>query len=337
MQAPKVYINGFGHFHPEHVLDNSFFDTLNIESDAAWIADRTGIQSRRSVLNPEIIQALREQKTTLRELRQEQRVLPLSALAFEAWTNLVSRFPDQAGHPDAVMCGTSIPDFDIPANACSIASRLGWSCPSFDVNSACSSFVVNLQVASSLLRSSTYRRIAVFNPERYSLRMDFSDKKSCVLFGDGSAATILSTQPSPGAFEIIDTIVHSDPSKYDLVAIPDGEHFSQHGQAVQKFAVTRTIEATQMILNRNGLSIEETPLFFVGHQANLRMVLSVCEKLAIPEQRHLFNVNQFGNQGAAGAPCTLSMYEYRIPSNSYVVVAVVGSGLTWGSALLRRC
>jgi 3-oxoacyl-[acyl-carrier-protein] synthase-3 len=136
---------------------------------------------------------------------------------------------------------------------------------------------------------------------------------------------------------VIDTMVHSDPSKYDLVAIPDGEHFFQHGQAVQKFAVTKTIEATQVILSRNGLSIEGTSLFFVGHQANLRMVMSACEKLAIPEQRHLFNVDQFGNQGAAGAPCTLSMYEHKIPSDSYVVVAVVGSGLTWGSALLRRC
>lgn len=334
---PRVILRALGHFHPEHRIENEFFDSLEIDSDAHWVMDRTGIKSRHSVISKDDILALRYGRTTLERLRAEGKVMPISEMAYQAWQVLEQRLPgsDPKGDIDTLICGTSVPDFDIPANACTIAARMGLSCPAFDANSACSSFVVDLHLASAMLRSGMHRKIAIFNPERYSLRMNYEDKNSCVLFGDGCSTALVEWAMDGEGLELLDTYIDSDPSGYDLVKIPDGDVFSQNGKAVQKFAITRTIEATEKILERNGLEPADVR-YFTGHQANLRMVASAAARLGLDEEKHLFNVDEMGNQGSAGAPSVLSMNWHRFKKGDIIVMAVVGSGLTWGSALFRK-
>ncbi|MDQ3230905.1 MAG: ketoacyl-ACP synthase III [Pseudobdellovibrionaceae bacterium] len=336
MTDSAVYIHALGHYHPDTVVDNSFFEELDIGSESSWVVERTGIEARRSVLQLDDIRALRRGEKTLNQLRDEGRVMSIATMSEPAWALLRSRYPElKPAAIDALICGTSIPDFDIPANASTIANRLGLSCLTFDANSACSSFVLNLHLARSLILSGAHNKIAVFNPERYSLRMDFTDRNSCILFGDGCSAAIISGVAKPGALKLIDTIIVSDPSGYDLVKIPDGECFSQNGKAVQKFAISKTLETTHSLLERNRLTPKDIT-YFTGHQANLRMVTSAAERLGFSEDKHLHNVAGLGNQGAAGAPSVLSMHWDRFKPGDLMVLAVVGSGLTWGSALLQK-
>jgi 3-oxoacyl-[acyl-carrier-protein] synthase-3 len=333
---PKAIITAMGHFHPEHALPNSFFDSLDIESDAEWIADRTGILERRSILSKEDVIALRHGRTTLEELRKLGRVTSIADMSEKAWESLQSRAGGSATDVDGLICGTSIPDYDIPANACTISAKLGFACPSFDVNSACSSFVFDLHVARSLVSSQMHRKMAIFNVERYSLRMDYSDKRTCILFGDGCASTIVEGyDEAKSGLEVVDTLLASDPSKYDTVCIADSEFFWQNGKAVQKFAITRTLEVTQQILERNGFTNSDIS-YFIGHQANLRMVSSVADRLGLSPDQHLHNVSLLGNQGGAGAPAVLSMNWEKFKKGDLIVIAVVGSGLSWGATLLRK-
>ncbi|MBC7661357.1 MAG: ketoacyl-ACP synthase III [Chitinophagaceae bacterium] len=332
----STYLHAMGHFHPETVVPNSFFDTLDIGSEESWIEDRTGIRSRRSVLAIEDIADLRWGRKTLQQLRQEGRVLSIADFATEAWKCLITRYPDLDPKTiDTLICGTSIPDFDIPANACTIAAKLGWSCLSFDANSACSSFVLDLHVARQMISTGAQKTMAIFNPERYSLRMDYTDRNSCILFGDGCSAAILSSEHRPGSLRVVDTLLYSDPSGCDLVKVPEGQCFSQNGKAVQKFAITRTIEVTEQILARNDLSPKNVK-YFTGHQANLRMITSAADRLGIATDHHLHNVAELGNQGAAGAPSVLSMNWDRFEKGDLIVLAVVGSGLTWGATILEK-
>lgn len=334
-QPTRSFIIGMGHYHPPNELDNEFFNELGIGSDPSWIEERTGIRSRRSVMERDNIIRLRDGTATLEQLRDEGLVPTIADISEPAWKHLQSRFKEENKGVEALICGTSVPDFDIPANACSIAARIGLTVPAIDTNSACSSFVVDMHIARGLLTAGFYHKIAIFNPERYSLRMNYTDRSSCILFGDGCSAALVSDQEQSGALEIIDTLIESDPEGYDLVKVPDGKPFSQNGKAVQKFAISRTIETTRAILDRNQLKPEEIQ-YFTGHQANLRMVMSAAERLGLSTEKHLFNVDRFGNQGAAGAPAVLSMNWDLFKPGDHIVLAVVGSGLTWGSMLLRK-
>lgn len=329
-----AYIQSMGHYHPPTIVDNEFIDSLSIGSDAGWVKERTGIESRRSVMAPDDILAVKEGRETLRSLRKKERIASIADIASPAWDLLVERSSGKP-QPDMIICGSSVPDFDIPANACTIAQRLGLNAVAYDANSACSSFIVDLHLARSMILSDLQNEIAIFNPERYSLRVDFNDRNSCVLFGDGSAAALVSGEEKEAGLKVIDTIIMSDPQGFEAVKIPDGEYFSQNGKAVQKFAISKTMDITRTIMDRNNLKAEDVD-YFTGHQANLRMVFSATDRLGFSPEKHLFNVDQYGNQGAAGAPAVLSMNWDKFKSGDKIVVAVVGSGLTWGAALLER-
>jgi 3-oxoacyl-[acyl-carrier-protein] synthase-3 len=338
--APRLVMTGAGHFFPDTVLDNSFYDKLSIGSSAEWIEERVGIRERRSILTHDELVALREGRITRAELIAQGRIMTMAAMTKKPWAMTIerSRLAERGVKIDQVIAGTSIPDWDIPANACSIAGGLGLECTAFDVNSACSSFVVNLHVARSLLLSGAAKTTAIFNAERYTTRIDLSDRSTCVLFGDSAAASLLESvrgdEPLPRGLELLDTFVDSAPSGYEHVRLPDGGCFAQNGKAVQKFATTKTIAAAQQILERNGLGTRDIS-YFIAHQANLRMLTYAAEKLGIEPSRHLYNVDTCGNQGATGAPTVLSTHWEKYKPGDIIVLSVVGSGLTWGSALFR--
>lgn len=335
----KIVLKSLGHFHPNNLIENSFFNELNIDADELWIEERVGIKSRYSVLTKNHIYDLRYNKTTVDKLRKDAQILSIAQMAKEAFSLAKYRYPQVDQNVDMLICGTSIPDFDIPANACIIAEGLGIQCPSFDINSACSSFIVNLHFARSLLLNGTCKKILISNPERYTLRLNYQDRSSCVLFGDASTIAVLEAvnddELGNEGFELIDTMVNGDPFKYKLVVIPDGGMFSQEGTAVQKFAITKTIESTESILYQNNYTIENLD-YFIGHQANYRMLTVVISKLSLDTHKHLYNIDRCANQGGAGAPSVLSENWDKFKPNELLVISVVGSGLSWGSALLRK-
>lgn len=334
---PKIVLTGMGHFHPGEKIHNNFFHELDIDSSAEWIEERVGIKSRHSVMDPSDILRLRRGEVTRDQLIKDNKFMSAASMCKDAWEGAWQRGQESGSscNVDTLICGTSVPDWDIPANACSVAAKLGIErCSAFDVNSACSSFVVDLHVMSSLMQTGSTKIGAIANPERYSTRLDYSDRSSCVLFGDAATMALLDTGEAEG-LELIDTIVRSSPSGFEHVQIPVNGTFRQNGQAVQKFAITKTISITIEILERHGLSKSDIN-YFIGHQANLRMLTSAARKQGIPDDRHLFNVDTCGNQGAAGAPAVLSSHWDKFKSGDIIVVAVVGSGLTWGAALFRK-
>lgn len=334
--APRIVLTGMGHYFPENVLDNAFFESLDIGSSTEWINERVGIKERRSVMALEDIRRLRRGEVTRAQLVAEGKIMTMAAMSKEPWAMAKER-AERHGRKvavDLLIGGTSVPDWDIPANACSIAASLNLDCTAFDINSACSTFVIDLHAARGMLLSGMAKTVAVVNAERYTTRMDYTDRSSCVLFGDSAAAAILETSPDAKGLELIDTLVRSSPVGFEHVRLPDGGTFSQNGQAVQKFAVTKTISVTHEILERNGITPKDLA-YFVGHQANFRMLTYACQKNGIEEKRHLYNVDVRGNQGATGAPTVLSTHWDRYKSGEWIVLSVVGSGLTWGAALFR--
>jgi len=333
----RLVITGMGHYFPPEVLSNEFFESLDIGALAAWTYERVGIRQRHSVLRAEDVRQLRQGLTSRQDLVNAGRIATMAEMCREPCQLARTRSVQASVLPDIdlVIAGTSVPDWDIPANACSIAAGLGLECAAFDVNSACSSFVVDLHAARGLMLSGMAKSVAVFNAERYTTRLDFSDRGSCMLFGDAATAAILSADVAAHGLELIDTIVESSPVGFQSVRIADGDTFKQNGAAVQRFAVTKTVAVTRQLLERHDLTPSDLA-YFVGHQANFRMLTSACDRLGITSAQHLHNVEMRGNQGGAGAPAVLSTNWDRFEVGDLIAVAVVGSGLTWGAALLRR-
>jgi 3-oxoacyl-[acyl-carrier-protein] synthase-3 len=331
-----MFIYSMGHYFPENVLDNTLFDKLDIGSAADWIQDRVGIVSRRSVLKPEQIIALRHGKINRQELKDQGSIESIASMSEKAWKVATSRAHVVLDSIDTVIGGTSVPDDDIPSSGCVIAAQVGMErIRGFDVNSACSTFVVQCHVMRSLMLSGMTKEGAIFCTERYTTRVDYSDRRNSILFGDSSIAAVVSSVNKPGSLKIIDSLVESAPSGWEHIHLPDGKFFHQNGAAVQKFAITKTIAAAQDILARNNLTCADAQ-WFIGHQANYRMLTSAMEKMGVPEASHLYNVVDRGNQGACGAPSVLSQNWDRYKKGDYIVIAVVGAGLTWGSLLLQK-
>ncbi len=331
---PHAVITAMGHWFPPHVIDNDFFATLDIGSASAWIEARTGIKTRRSVLSPAQIRTLKDTPQAITAMRTGGCEWDIASCAAAAFSCLQKRKRVKTWRGEwLVICGTSVPDWDIPANACVIAAKLGLKGVAVDINSACSSFVVDLHFARRMLAVDRSRKVLICNPERYSLRMDYRDRGSCVLFGDGSACAVV--ESGGRGLAVIDTEVYSHPAACDKVVIPDGGTLAQQGKAVQKFAISKTIAAARAILQRNALTIDNID-YFIGHQANHRMLQAVLSKLGLRTTQHLCNVVDYGNQGAAGAPDVLSQNWERLRQGDTILLVVVGSGLTWGATVLRK-
>ncbi len=329
-----MIITGLGHYHPQHKISNLFFESLDIDTTDAWIKERTGIESRYCVLTEEHIKALRTGETSIEQLRASDAFQTIADLSEEPWQIAKQRL-NKGLTPELLICGTSVPDYYIPAHSSVIAEKLALPCVNFDAQTACSSFITNLAIAQGMMATQSIKSTAIFNIERYSLTMNYQDRQSCILFGDGATAAIVEDTASHG-LKVLDILLDADPQGYDHVKIPTNDYFSQNGARVQKFAVSKTCDISKKILEKNQITINDIR-YFIGHQANLRMLQSVCSRLQLNDEQHLFNVNTHGNQGAAGAPSVLSTHWDQYETGDIILVAVVGSGLSWGAALLQKC
>jgi 3-oxoacyl-[acyl-carrier-protein] synthase-3 len=324
-----LHLHSIGHFHPETIIDNAFLCSLDIGVDSNWIEERVGISQRRTTLSLEYIR-----KTRNADVRAaaEGATLSTTEMAQRAAENALERAALQTMDIKMIVAGGCCPEMLIPAEACRLAASLGIEAVAFDVSAACASFAAQVHLLSQMKEELLPDFILLASVEAFTRTINYSDRRAAVLFGDAASAAILSPR-IPSRAGIVASSFQTDPSGQAQIRIPAGGHFAQEGQRVQLFAVRKTTELIdQFRFGSDGAS--QGKEFFIGHQANLRMLEAVCARLHIPEENHLSNVKLFGNCGAAGAPSVLSQHWDSLASCA-VNLAVVGSGLSWGG--LRIC
>jgi 3-oxoacyl-[acyl-carrier-protein] synthase-3 len=325
----KVCIRGTGSYVPERVVPNSFFESL-VDTSDEWIRTRTGIQQRRMVRPGE---ALTDMATPAAE-----RALEMAGLS--------------ADQLDLIVVGTVSADMITPSAACIIQHRLGArKAVAFDLNAACPGFIYSLSVAHRFIQDRTYSNALVVGGEVISNRIDYGDRSTCVLFGDGAGAVVLGPSNGNGDGAILSTHLHSDGSLWELLHLPGGgsrnppshqmvdqglHYLRMQGNEVFKHAVRSMVEAAQEALERNGVTPQDLD-WFIPHQANLRIMEVVAKRLEIPPEKVIVTVHKYGNTSAASIPTALdeAVRSGKIRRGDLILVDSFGAGFTWGAALFR--
>jgi len=323
-----LYLHGIGHFHPENVIDNAFLTDLDIGTNDAWIMERVGIRTRRTVLPLDYIRDTRNEDPRAAHEASLYTNGQTGASAAEQALVAAGLEPADIG---LVIAGGCSPEMLIPATACTVAAELGIDAPCFDVSSACSTFAAQLHFLAQMAEGAMPENVLIVQPENNTRTVNYNDRAVAVLWGDATAAAVVSQRPSRA--RITQTTLHSDPKGWNKVRIPAGGHFAQEGSAVQGFAIRKGTATAQELAESCAGKRED--LFLVGHQANLLMLQGIARRAKVEDQRHLHNVEDFGNCGAAGAPSVLSQRWGEFRDGDEVAVVVVGSGLTWGGVLIQ--
>lgn len=321
-------IAGTGSDLPKQVLSNADLEK-RVETTDQWIVDRTGIRERR-IADP-------EEATSDLGLRAAQRALEAAGV--------------QAMDVDLVLVATCTPDMPFPSTACLIQDRLGARrAAAFDLSAVCSGFVFALSTADQYIRLGTYRTILVIGAEIMSRIVDWSDRTTCVLFGDGAGAVVL--QPTEEVDRgILSTCLRSDGSLWDLICVQGGgsrrppseqvlaeglQYIKMKGNETFKVAVRSIEEVTRAVLEEQGLTAADLRLL-IPHQANRRILKAAAERLRISEDRVWMNLDRYGNTSAASIPIALdeAVRSGKISSGDLVALVAFGSGLTWAASLIR--
>ncbi|SJZ83443.1 beta-ketoacyl-ACP synthase III [Novilysobacter spongiicola] len=322
----RIYsrIAGTGSYLPEKVLTNDDLSKF-VDTSDEWIASRTGIRERHVAA---------EGETT-------------GDLAFHAATRALEAAGVEASELDLIVLGTTTPDIIFPSTACLLQHRLGANgCAAFDVNAACSGFVYALAVADKFIRSGTVKTALVVGAETLTRMLDWSDRSTCVLFGDGAGAVVLKADADTG---ILSTHLHADGGKKELLYNPvgvsvgfkPGEHNAgvkvlMTGNDVFKHAVKALDAVVEETLEANGLDRSEID-WLIPHQANLRIIEATAKRLAMPMERVVVTVDKHGNTSSGSVPLALdeAVRSGRVKRGQLVLLEAFGGGFTWGSALLR--
>ena len=323
-----LYLHAMGHFNPENVISNQFLEDLDIGTNNEWIVERVGIVNRRTVLPLDYI---RETKNTDFRAASEARLYTNAQMAAASARKALARVNLKPEDIGMVIAGSSSPDNIAPAESSAVAAELGIEVPCLDMNSACSSFGMQMNYLSIMQPDALPPYVLVVDSETLTKTVDYADRSMAVLFGDGSAAAIVSTRvPSRAAFA--SSTFGSRPSAWEKVGIGWNWRFGQDGNAVQGFAIRKTTEGVRELKSRYADSAGR--FIFIGHQANLSMLTTVCERTGIAPENHWYGVDQFGNTGCCGTPAVLSAYWGKIQSGDYVAMSIVGAGLSWAHLML---
>ncbi|OUR97908.1 3-oxoacyl-ACP synthase [Halobacteriovorax marinus] len=325
-----LYLHGVGHFHPENIIDNQFLENLDIGTTHEWILERVGIESRRTVLP---LDYLKETKNADVAMAREASLYTNAQTGALASRMAVEKAGLKLSDIGMVISGSCTPQYSCPAEACTIAGELELEVPAMDINSACSSMAAQLNFLNTMQPDALPEYILVVNPENSTRSIDYSDRSSAVLWGDCTSAMVVSTK-TPSKIKVLHSFLTSSPKGWEKVTFRTGSHFKQDGRTVQTFAIKRSLA----IIKKMREIIEgerENNVKFIGHQANLLMLNSVCRMAEIDSKNHFFNVDKFGNCGAAGAPSVLSQNIDSLVAGDLVIMGVVGAGLSWGGVLLE--
>lgn len=326
MNLQPVGILGTGKYVPERILTNQELEQM-VETNDEWIVSRTGIRERRL--------AAPEQAT--------------SDLAYEASTAALQAAGITAEELDLIIVATITPDMFFPSTACILQDKLGASrAAAFDLSAACSGFIYGLATASSMIASGMYRHALVIGAECLSRITDFTDRNTCILFGDGAGAVVLGPVPEGRGFRSFE--LGADGAGGELLkvsgggsrvpATPESLEARQHfihmaGSEVFKFAVRIMGNAAEEALRKAGLGKQDIDLL-VPHQANIRIIQSAINRLQVPEDKCMINLDRYGNVSAGSIPIALAeaVESGRVKEGDTIVMVGFGGGLTWGASVL---
>jgi len=326
--APSVHMAGLGACIPEKIVTNDDLAKI-VDTNDEWIRSRSGIAERR---------VAGELEST-------------STMGADAARKAMADAGVSPDEIDLIIVGTMSPDMMFPSTACMIQAQLGLSpIAAFDVVAACSGFLYVLEVGTQLMRSGNYRHALIIGAEKMSSILDWQDRSTCVLFGDGAGAALLSRseQSSTGVGSVI---LRADGSKNELLNMPAGgvlspasaqtvterQHFlKMNGKEIFKHAVREMGDITLEVIEKNGLQPEDIKCF-IPHQANIRIIESISKRLGVTMDRFYVNIDRYGNTSAASVP--IALWEARErgcfgPGDNVLLVAF-GAGLTWGGAVIR--
>ncbi len=316
-------ILGTGGYLPEKILTNADLEKM-VDTSDQWIVERTGIRERHIAADGETTGGMAEQAA--------RRALEAAGIATD--------------EIDLIIVATTTPDRVFPSTACLLQDRLDiHGCPAFDVQAVCSGFVYALSIADKFIRSGASKRALVVGAETLSRIIDWTDRSTCVLFGDGAGAVVLGASDRPG---IISTHLHADGKYKDLLTVPAGisqgyelvrngeAHLNMEGSEVFKVAVTMLGRIVDETLEANKLEKSDIQ-WLVPHQANIRIIAATAKKLGLPMERVVLTVGHHGNTSAASIPLALdeAVRAGQIQRGETILMEAFGGGFTWGSALLK--
>jgi 3-oxoacyl-[acyl-carrier-protein] synthase-3 len=325
----SVFVHGLGHAHPEHEITNRFLEELDIGTNDDWILERTGIRARRTILPLDYIRDTRNA-----DPREARKAADYSNadLAASAARLAIERAGIEASDIGMVISGTSATDLHAPADACGVAQKLELEVPAIDVISACTSFYAALWMLGGMRDDALPDYALLTATDTLTTTVDYNDRSASVLWGDGSAAAVISLRHGARA-RVLGNTLESSPAGADKVIVERGGHFSQEGRTVQMFGIKRMTRCVREL--REHYETSGRTFHFVGHQANLRMLESVRAQCDVPEEHHHTNAEWYGNTGAASAASVISMSWEKWRDTDDIAVAGVGAGLTWSSYLMR--
>ena len=321
--AAITAVNGYV---PDYVLTNAELEKL-VDTTDEWILSRTGISERRILKG--------EGKGT-------------SDMAVEAVKGLLAKRGIDASEIDLLICATTTPDMQFPATANIITDKVGAkNAFGFDINAACSGFIYALTTASKYIESGLYKKIVVVGGDKMSSIINYEDRTTCIIFGDGAGAVLL--EPSNDGNGIIDAILRSDGSgrihlhqkaggsakPASKETIEAKEHFVyQEGQSVFKFAVTNMAEVSAEIMEKNHLTSEDVA-WLVPHQANKRIIDATAQRMGVGPDKVMLNIQKYGNTTNGTIPLCLWEWENKLKKGDNIILAAFGGGFTWGSVFIK--
>lgn len=314
-------ISGTGSYLPGEPVTNDDLVRRGIDTSDEWVATRTGIRARHLAAAD----------------------VGSSDLALAAAERAIEAAGCEAEDIDLIIVATSTPDYVFPSTAALLQSKLGIrnGAAAFDVQAVCSGFVYALTIAEKFIRSGSHRRALVVGAEVFSRILDWSDRSTCVLFGDGAGAVVLEASERPG---IITSALHADGSHHPILCVPGGvacgqvigdPYLRMDGQAVFKFAVKVLGDVAQEVLESAGATIASVD-WLIPHQANVRIIQATAKRLGMPMEKVVTTVALHGNTSAASIPLALDLAvrDGRIRPGHRVILEGVGGGFTWGAALI---
>ncbi len=326
MSKINALITAVSGYVPEYVLSNQELEKM-VDTNDEWITARTGIKERRILKG-------KEQGT--------------SVMGIKAVEQLLEKRGIKAEEIDLLICATVTPDMQFPATANIISNAVGAvNAFSYDINAACSGFLYALATGSKFIESGTYKKVVVVGADKMSSIIDYTDRATCIIFGDGAGAVLL--EPTSENYGVLDSVLKSDgsgavylhqkaggsrkPASHETVDAK--EHFVyQEGKAVFKFAVQNMADVSEQIMQRNQLTADDIA-WLVPHQANKRIIDATADRMGLPEEKVMLNIFKYGNTTSGTLPLCLSDYESQLNKGDNIILAAFGGGFTWGAILVK--